>query len=708
VVGRFDVLGALLGRGGFVGDLAPIYRGKYGVFVRSPYAHARIKSIDVGDAVRGGALVLTGSDLRVGAVGEVGEASGVSNYLAVDKVRYVGDPVALVIADDPYKALDLAELVQVDYEPLPPVPNIDVALRNESLVFEDVGSNVVYSQTFEYGSMPTNTNVLSLDLYWSRSSGNPIEPFEAVVYPTDGGLSIISNVQGPYAAANEVSRVLGVRVMHVPTRHGGSFGSKFSLTKYLVILGYAALKFKVPIRWVETRTEHLMASGSSGPERKFHIDAYYTSGGVVRGLDIHIWEDVGASRSSGQAFKPLGILAGPYKITNLRYKADLVATNKNPPGAFRGAGTPPHTWALERVMDALADELGMDRAEVRRRNLIDSLPYEAPYDYYDSGNPKGLLEAALSRTDLFSMRSENIGVGIAVSTDPSTPEGSEGVRLSIRDGKVVVGVGFGGEGQGNEHTLILLVSKLLQIKPEEVVVEYLDNLSSPQSFGPGGSRMGVFTAGAVIGAVNALKEKLMVKAREVLGNDVVYEEGNFYSPRGSIRITEFNGEFVDYVYELKARKGRFTAYPFACDVAVVRVNDDGTVKPLKHVVYLDPGTPIDEEVVKEQVMGGTAIGISVALYEAYKYDDDGNLLTTNIADYGLPNAEDMPEIEVHLMPTPSTVTPMGVKGIGEVPVGIAAAAVVSAIEDVLRRRGLKARLTKVPVTPEDLWKILNT
>ena len=696
---RIDVLNALLGKGGFLDDYP--YKGRYGVFVRSPYPHARILGIDVSKAVNEGALVLTGKDFMARTVGSTErEGAGLETLpIAVDKVRYQGEPVALVIADDPYKAMDLAELIDVQYEPLKPVRNIDDALRNESLVFEELGTNIVQSQVIEYGQMPGGPRELELNLYWSRSSGNPIETFAAIVYPEGGGVTIISNLQGGKSIVAEIERSLGIPIKHVPVRHGGSFGSKFSLVRYLIILAYAAYRFKTPIKWVETRTEHLMASNSSGPERKFKIKAYFDGEGVVKGLDISIWEDAGASKSSGQAFKPLGILAGPYKIRNLRYNATVVATNKNPAGAFRGAGTPPHTWALERVMDAIADELGLDRAEVRRRNLIDSFPYEAPYAYYDSGNPKGLLELALSRSDLFALRDENTGVGIAVSTDPSTPQGTEGIKLRISNGRIIVGLGFGGEGQGNEHTAVKLVAQLLDVPMDWVTYEYLPSNESPEAFGPGGSRMAVFTAGAVLGAVEELRARLFNKAVKVLGSNVTYEKGYFRSSDGRrVSILELGDEEVTYTYSAEARIGRFIAYPFACDIAVVRY-EDGRLKPIRHVVYLDPGNVIDEELVKEQVMGGTAIGISLALYEAYRYDEDGNLLTLSLGDYGLPTAMDIPEIEVHLVPSPSPVTPLGVKGIGEVPVGVAAAAVTSAVEDILRRRGIKARIDKVPIDP---------
>lgn len=696
---RIDVLNALLGKGGFLDDHP--HRGKYGVFVRSPYPHARILSIDASKAINEGALVLTGRDFMARTIGLTErEGAGLETLpLAVDKARYQGEPVALVIADDVYRAMDLAELVDIQYEPLKSVRNIDDALKNDSLVFEELGTNIVQSQVIEYGQMPNGPREIELSLYWSRSSGNPIETFAAITYPEGSGVTIISNIQGGRAIVTEIERSLGIPIKHIPVRHGGSFGSKFSLIRYLIILAYAAYKFKTPIKWIETRTEHLMASNSSGPERRFRIKAYFDGDGVVKGLDISIWEDAGASRGSGQAFKPLGILAGPYKIRNLRYNATVVATNKNPAGAFRGAGTPPHTWALERVMDAIADELGIDKAEVRRRNLIDSFPYEAPYAYYDSGNPRGLLELALSRNDIFSLMDESTGVGIAVSTDPSTPQGTEGIKLSIKNGKIIVGLGFGGEGQGNEHTAVKLVSQLLDVPMDWVTYEYLPSDESPEAFGPGGSRMAVFTAGAVLGAVEELKTRLYNKAANVLGGNITYEKGYFRSSDGKrISILELGNEEVTFTYTAEAKIGRFIAYPFACDIAVVRY-EDGRFKPIKHVVYLDPGNVIDEELVKEQIIGGTAIGISLALYEAYRYDEDGNLLTLSLGDYGLPTVMDIPEIEVHIVPSPSPMTPMGVKGIGEVPVGVAAAAVTNAVEDILRRRGSKVKIDRVPIDP---------
>lgn len=292
------------------------------------------------------------------------------------------------------------------------------------------------------------------------------------------------------------------------------------------------------------------------------------------------------------------------------------------------------------------------------------------------------------------MRDEKSGVGLALSTDPSTPSGSERIRLSIKNGKVVVSLGFGPEGQGNEHTAILLVSKLLGLPIEDVTYEIVDNTILPSSFGPGGSRMAAFTYGAISGAVEELKARLKRKAESLIGK-VEYKDGYFIGERGKLKITQFEGEEVDYTFSLQG-KYSYNAYPFACDLAVVKI-EDGKIKPIKHVVYIDPGNPIDEDLVKEQVIGGTAIGISIALYEAYKYDDNGNLLTTSLADYGLPTALDLPEIEVNIVSTPSPVTPGGVKGIGEIPVGIAAAAVTSAVEDVIKRR-----INRVPIRLEEL------
>jgi len=695
-VKRLDLHEVIVGKGGYIDDFP--FRGKYAVFVRSSYPHARIKRVDATDARNKGALVLTGKEILARSV-ESGEREGASlkyPLLAADKALYVGQPVALVLGNDPYEAADLAELVQVDYEPLEPVPNIERGLEEKSILFEDLGTNVVRSRSFEFGKLPKEGKRIELSLYYSRSAGNPIETYGAIVTPIDDGLMVISNMQGANTISRELQNALGVKVVHRNARQGGSFGTKASLVRYLTVLGFAALKFGVPLKWIETRTEHLMASNASGPERKFRIEVLYSSSGEVLGLDMNVWEDVGASKESGQPFKAMGILSGPYKVRNIRYTVNLVATNKNPAGAFRGAGTPPHTWALERVMDAVADELGMDRAEVRRRNLIDTFPYETDFAVYDSGNPKMLLDLALSRRDVFSMRDNRTGVGLAVSTDPSTPSGREEVKISIRGGKVVVGLGFGPEGQGNEHIAVLLTSRLLGINPERVTYEVMDNLKMGNSFGPGGSRMAAYTAGAISGAVEELKARLRRRAEAVLGSeDLEYREGHFVSPKGRIEITQFEGEEVNFTFSLQGKRN-FVAYPFACDLAVVRV-EDGRIRPVRHVVYIDPGTPLDEDLIREQIIGGTATGISIALLERFVYDSNGNLLTTSLGDYGMPTAADLPQIEVNIVPTPSPLTPMGVKGIGEVPVGVAAAAVVRAVEDVVKRR-----ISRVPIDLEEI------
>lgn len=443
-------------------------------------------------------------------------------------------------------------------------------------------------------------------------------------------------------------------------------------------LGVASKKFNVPVKWIETRSEHLAGSNSSGPERTFKVKAYFKRDGKVTGLHFKVWEDIGASLYNGQAFKPQGILAGPYKVKNIIYDVSLIATNKNPAGYFRGAGTPPHTWTLERVMDSIADELNMDRKEIRKINLIDSFPYEAPYSTYDSGNPLQLLKLAMSREE-WKLREKGYGVGLACSTDPSTPNGSEEVSIRTGKGKVVVSIGYGPEGQGNEHAARLLVSSLLHVNPDEVEVEVDGSLNS---FGPGGSRMAVFLSGAIKGAV----ENLISIIENKTGGKLV--DGKVNTKEGKIGLSSVEAE-ARYTFSLQS-KNRYNAYPFACDVAVVKVVDEKVI-PVKMIVFIDPGTPLDEDLVKEQIMGGTAIGISVSLYERYVYSRDGQLLTGTIGEYGMPSSPDIPPIEVNVIPSPSPFTPIGAKGIGEIPVGVAAAAMTSAVEDALKRK-----ITRVP------------
>jgi CO/xanthine dehydrogenase Mo-binding subunit len=307
-----------------------------------------------------------------------------------------------------------------------------------------------------------------------------------------------------------------------------------------------------------------------------------------------------------------------------------------------------------------------------------------------------LLQAALAREDLFAMRSKNVGVGLALATDCATPGSSafnpgEGLKIRVEKGNVILGLGYGPEGQGNEHTAVFLTAKLLGIPVGRVSYEILDTTSSIASFGPGGSRMGVYVAGAVTGAVDALKSVLKEKATRLLGTSSMdYRDGSVWGGGKKVSLLDLEGG-ADYVYSLHGRS-TFTTYPFCCNISVVKLSETGRIIPLKQVVYIDPGTPLDEDLVKEQLQGGTATGIALALYEQSAYDETGNLVSATLGDYGMPTAADLPDIEVHILPTPSPSTPMGAKGIGEIPVGVAAAAITSAVEDVLKRR-----ITKIPI-----------
>jgi len=706
-VKRIDSKPLLVGQGKYFDDFG--FQGYHAVIVRSPYAHARILGIDSSRAESLGARVLTGRMMKIRTQSQDGsgtddaarEGGELTSFLAVDKVRYQGEPVAVVVADETSKTADLAEMVDVEYEPMEPFLTIEKAISNTNStpIFAEFPKNIVLNQTFNFGTLPPENSLhLDLELNWGRSLANPIEPFGVTALPEEGGVTIYVGTQGARFIAEQATKTLGFKVRLVPTRMGGSFGSKFSIMKYVLILSFAARYFNVPIKWTETRREHFLASGTSGPERKFKVRTYFTSSGEVLGYDCEVWEDVGATKEGSQALKPLAMLAGPYKFQNIRDIVNNVATNKNPSGAFRGAGTPPHAWFVERLMDAVADNLKMDRVDVRMKNLVDQFPWQAPGAYYDSGNPKSLLKAALDRKDIFSMRSNDVGVGISIATDCSTPASSsfnpgEGVKIHVGAGRVTLGIGYAPQGQGNEHVELVLASKLLGVPVEAINIQTLDTASSVTSFGPGGSRMAAYAAGAVSGAVEELKKKLREKAVLQLGTtnvDYSVIDGSFIADGRKLKLLDMEGE-AEFVFSM-AGKTRYMAYPFCCNLSAVRVDEAGKIIPLKQVVFIDPGTPLDEEIVKEQLQGGTATGIALALYERMEYDDSGNMVSATFGDYGLPSAIDLPDIEVNVVPSPSPFTPMGVKGIGEIPVGVACAAVTSAVEDVMKKR-----ITSIPM-----------
>jgi len=746
--------------------------------LRSPYAHARIKGIDVRRALElpGVAAVVTGEDAQRWTRPVGGVPPGWGGYcLAVDKVRFVGEPVAAVAATSRYVAEDALELIEVEYEPLPPVVDARQALAQDApLVWEDKGTNVVYHRRFTWGDVEGAFREADLvvreSFRWHRLGANPIETFGVVAQwdPTDGALTCWGSFQVPGFVAMGLALALGIpshRVKVIGMPHGGSFGGKGNARGPLICALLSRKAGGRPVKWVEDRAEYLMAGGGQAWDRYYEASLAVRRDGTIMGLRVHMVDDLGASgEGSGamSAIKPLAVFTGPYTIPVAEYEVTLVATNKNPQSAYRGMGPPPHFVVLEYLVDAAARRLGLDPAEMRRRNFIpkDRFPYIIPSgNEYDSGDYHGLLDRLLALADYWGLRRQQeearrqgklLGLGLVSTVEPGAfswniyslvgfPGGTsvpEGATVALDPfGNVRVTVGFPLEGQGQYTFVAQLMADYFRVDLDKVQVSAADTLASPVGFGPGGSRLSVALSGAVLGAAEKLREKLEAAAAHLLaaprdkvelmdGMLRVKDEPQRQMPWPMVvgamltRADLFPPDTdldpqATYVWVAPGRQppdeqGRAKSYltaSGACHLALVEVDPEtGKVQVLRYWVVDDCGTRLNPATVEGMVHGGVAQGIGAALLEEYVYDQEGQLLTTTFMDYLLPTAHEVPRVEQDALVTPSPFTPLGVKGMGEGPMISAPAAVICAINDALAPLG--AKVTEVPATPERVWRAI--
>ena len=562
-VKRIEDQRLLTGKGLFIDNLrlGPML---HLAILRSPYAHARILKIDASKALKqaGVVTILTGEDVvKMTKPIPVGVVNPPKYYcMAVNKVRYVGEPVAAVVARDRYIAEDALELIDVEYEPLPAAVDPErAASRDAPLLHEELGTNVAWHRTLRYGDVNAAFSqadrIISLKLRFPRFTATPLEGYGVIARydETTGKLTIWSNFQGPwsmYAVALSSLNYPEEKVRHiVPPDIGGGFGVKSSMYPYIVLVALAAMKAKATVKWIETRREHLMAS-SSHTDRVQYLEAAVKNDGTVLGLKTTIYDSVGAyirAPEPGTILRPLGNFVGPYKVRNLMIDANSVLTNKCPTGPVRGFGCPHLYFGWERLMDTIADTLGMDPAEVRFRNMIqpEQMPYVTPTGgIYDSGDYPKALRLALDLIEYEKCREEQkkawkegrfIGIGIGVGVDPSgsnigyvtvaippevrarkdyLPKSGSKNRARVRltsSGKVVVSIDSNPQGQSHETTAAQIVAEELGLKPEDVEVDCSMDSSEfwTVSSGTYSSRFAALQASAVALAAKKLEEKIL-------------------------------------------------------------------------------------------------------------------------------------------------------------------------------------------------------
>jgi 3-oxo-Delta1-steroid hydratase/dehydrogenase large subunit len=771
----------VMGRGRFVADIA-LPGMKHVALVASPYPSARILAIrtEAALAMAGVHYVLTGKEFCAAteslAIGV--DTPKVTRYaLANDVVRYAGEWVAAVVADTRAIAEDAAELVEVDYEPTPHVIDPEQAVTVGSpLVHPAHGSNILFHRRFVWGpveqAFAKAEHKLALRAVWGRSSTVPIETFGVAAQwdPGQQMLDIWASIQMP-KYPDQTARALrlpgnAVRV-HYDVDVGGSYGGKRGI-KHTVLVGYLAKRLGMPVRLIEDRLENMRGGDAHGPDRIFDMQVAFDRDGTLRALKIRALDDVGAyaGRSPLQLGKPISAICGPYRIAAIEYEPTSVMTNKTPQEAVRGFGQSPTNFALERTLDHVARFLGMDRIELRRRNLIhkEEFPYRIPSgSTYDSGDYHAVLDKALAAIDYPALVIERdkargagrlAGIGISTCLEPSggnsafeplfnpkndTTTWMDSCLVRIDLSGAITGVmNTSSSGQGHETLVSTVIGEVLERDPEGIRVVRADSLSALPSNSPVGSRMAIMLGGAAAGAARKIKEALIEIAAHNLGctaESIEYRDGNA-SVRGhpeqrmmwddlvAIAHRKYHkmpsglepGLQAKFVWEvptggaLPAADGTIQIYPcYAFEAHVVYVEiDPDTAKPSlrKYVCGHDCGVMINPNIVHGMTYGGIAHGIGAALYEKFAYTDDGQLESGTFMDYLIPSAMEIPPIAIVDHCTPSPLTTFGQKGSGEAGYLGAPAAVANAINDALAPLG--ASIETLPITQDALWRVIES
>lgn len=756
------------GRGRYVGDLR--LPGTLHVsFVRSPFAHARISGVDASAAERapGVVAVYTAADLegrvdrfvesaredlspRLAELIEVEVRSLPMPVLATDRVLWVGHPVAAVVATDPYLAEDAAALVDVAYDPLPPVASVREALADGAyVVHSELGDNVHSRLLVEAGdvegALASADHVLRERFEMGRQVANAIEPRGVLASVEDGVLVIRATNNKPHLVRTFVSRMLRLpadRVRFVSPDMGGSFGG--GVFPEDVLIPFLALDLDRPVRWLEDRRENLLAT-SHGRDQVHEVEVGYDDDGRVVALRDRYVMDSGAYNTYAITvpYNTVAHLRSQYRIDHFLVEGTVVLTTKAPGVPVRGAGRPEATFVIERVMDLVARELGLDRAEIRRRNLI--RPEEMPYDMgipyrdtvpvrYEPADFPGQLEAALEAFDYEGWlerqvaartQGRRIGIGIAAFVEGSGHGPFEGAIVRVDEsGHVTVISGARPHGQGHETVLSQVVADQLGVRPEDVDVRTGDTGLLAYGRGSFASRTAVMAGNAAATAAARLRAKILRVAASVLDAD----PGELRIDDGCVSWPGHPGAELDLRAVAAAaapgprsRVGpgeapglEETAYfvpptaTFASGTHAVAVEVDpatGAVRVLDYVTVDECGTVLNPTIVEGQVHGGVAHGIGNALLEEAVYDEDGQPLATTYLDYLLPTTMDVPSIRVGHQAFPSDRNPLGAKGVGEGGAVAAPAAVVNAVEDALQPSSI--RLTRIPLAPEDLVEELR-
>ena len=725
-------------------------------FVRSPHAHALITGVDASAALAAPGVVgvLTYQDINdipppppppEGGPPPGSEAAplpmgGVwqEPLLAVDRVRFVGEPVAIVLTDDTYQGEDAAELVSVDYEPLPVVVDPADALAGQTQLFPDAASNVVVT----IGKPADDTAfdgcdvVVERDIVNQRVAPVPMEGRATAASWEDGKLTVWVSTQNPQISRFVMAGAFGLdpdSIRVVVPDVGGGFGAKIAVDRDAIIVAWAARHTGRAVRWVETRSENLTGM-THGRAQRHTVKIGGNRDGRVLAYRLEVVQDTGAyPRMSGFLPTLTSLMAvGPYDIAHVETAGRVVVTNTTPISAYRGAGRPEATAAIERAMDLFAGEIGMDPAEVRRRNMVpaDKFPHQTPCGaHYDSGDYVGALDKVLAGADYAGLRADQarrrergdvaqLGIGLAsyVEITAADADSGETARLVVGgDGTATVYTGSSSTGQGHETAWAMLVQSELGIPMDNVTVLHGDTDAIPLGTGSHASRS--LQLGGV--AVHKAAVEVRDEARRVAADMMEASEADLEldTDRGlwHVRGDPGSGRTWADVAGHAGQDGLTAAvhfteaqptFPFGTHLAVTEVDTEtGKVTLLRHVTVDDAGVVVNPVLTEGQRHGGIAQGAAQALLEEMVYDAEGNPLTGTLADYAAISATELPSFELLESETPTPINPLGVKGIGEAGTIGATPAVQNSVIDAVSHLGV--RHIDMPTTPARVWAAIS-
>ena len=720
----------------------------HAVFVRAPLAHGRILAIDPAPAAAmpGVAGVFTAADLDLPPLPAGGAPAAMARpVLATGTVRFLGEAVAVVVAATRAQAVDAAEAVEVDYEPLEVVTDPRQALAADAPRLFEGGGNLAKERRWPEPSRALEGAevVVRGRFVNQRVAAAPIEPNAAVAVPEPerDGLTLYAPSQAPFWTRDTVAEVLGMdqeRVRVVVPAVGGAFGARIHTYPEQVAVAALAWRLGRPVRYVENRSETMLAM-THGRAQVQEVELAATRDGRITGLRARLLADGGAypADATPMLSSTRYMASGVYRIAKVEVAWECVATNTTPVAAYRGAGRPEATAMIERAVDLLAARLGIDPAELRRRNLIPAraFPYTtATRARYDSGDYQGALDRVLAAAGYEELRGEQaarrqrgdvrqLGIGLSVYVEV-TGFGSEFGEVVVEpDGRITARTGVSPHGQGHETAFAQLVAATLGVGADQVGVVHSDTFAVPRGEGTMGSRSLQVGGSAVAGAATQVLEKARALAAHLLeapAEDVAVFPGEGLGVAGAPSTALAWAELAAAAADPDRRPPGMDAglaaavdfemehstFPFGAHLAVCEVDTEtGLVRLLRHVAVDDSGRIHNRMLAEGQVHGGIAQGIAQALFEEVGYDENGNCLHGNLASYTMPAAADLPAFETQRTETPTPLNPLGAKGIGESGTIGSTPAVQNAVVDALAHLGVTH--LDMPLTPERVWRALR-